>query len=82
MTKPIKSRIEKLEEQNTVHQDGDHDYKQVLTWEADDRIVNRYYKDGIEITAVQYHREAPDGPAKINIDWTEYDPEGDNGQTN
>ena len=52
---------------------GDHEYKKVITWGADDRIITSYYKDGVEITAGQYHREAPKDPTDkpLNIKWVE-----------
>jgi hypothetical protein len=79
MTKPIKTRLEALEGAKRPDP-GDHDYKKVITWEANDQIVSRYYKDGEPITASQYNREAPKEPGKVNINWNEYDPEGKHDQ--
>jgi hypothetical protein len=76
MSKRIKNRIEALEA--AAPQDNDHEYLQVITWEENDRITSRYYKDGVEITASQYRREYKPSPGeknKINISWEEVDHE-------
>ncbi len=76
MTKNIKIRLDKLESEIPEAKYKDHEYKHVIGWEADDRIVNRYYKDGQEITRGQYEREnphKPGDPIKVNINWSEVD---------
>lgn len=76
MTKNIKTRIETLEGMTQADQYQGHDYNQVIKWEANDQIITRYYKDGVEITRGQYEREnpyKPGDPIKVNMDWSEAD---------
>lgn len=74
MSKSIKSRIEDLEAIAPADQYKDHNYRHVIRWEANDQIVSRYYKDGVEITRSQYEREYKHQPGEpINIIWTEVD---------
>lgn len=67
MTKPIKSRIEALENQII---DGDHEYTADIGWEGENC---HYYKDGIEISQAQYFREAPKNQP-IELVWGEVIP--------
>ena len=76
--KTIKSRLDTLEAQ--APPEGDHDFKHFIAWGENNRIVNRYYKDGTEITAGQYRRENPPRPGepiKVNINWSEVDHDQD-----
>lgn len=72
MPKNIKIRLDKLEADLPEARYKDHDYRHVITWEENDRIVNRYYKDGQEITRGQYERECKPEPGEpLNIKITE-----------
>ena len=73
MTKALITRINKLEARSPSQRPG-HDYRHVITWEPDDRIVNHYYRDGIEITRGQYERECKPVPGEpLNVKITELD---------
>ena len=76
--KPIKTSVSALENQQPQ---DDHEYKQVIEWGPDDKIITRFFIDGQEVTAGQYrrqHKHKPGDPIKVNIDWSE----ADNGQEN
>lgn len=74
MTKNVKIRLDRLEAEIPEAKYKDHDYKHVIRWEANDQIVSRYYKDGIEITRGQYERESKPVPGEpIKVNWIEVD---------
>jgi hypothetical protein len=65
--KPLKSRINDLEAKRP--QGDDHEYKKTVEWTQDDRIVERFYRDGQPITRREYMKATGGKVDQITMDW-------------
>lgn len=67
MTKTIKTRLDSLEAKSP----DDHSWKIVIAMDENDHLVTKQYKDGVEVSPVEWQRHKPKPGEPIEVEVTD-----------